>query len=190
MDVPPPPRYRIEHRHPDLAPLIVAFVDSLKVAHLAVATKRSVLRRRGLDGELVIVDQETEANVKSFDLLCGASGGRARPIEDMERIGRGGDRGTADAARSARGRSQRRRRGARAQLRGRDGAGGSEEGTDGLVRPSTARSGHVDIVNPCQIIRSSVHLDEEGTRLYAPACTPERTGKALEDQNRVVRTIG
>ena len=59
------PRYRAEHRAPDRAALIVGFADTpLEYrALLAVAVGR--LRRVGDGGELVVVDQETEADLAS-----------------------------------------------------------------------------------------------------------------------------
>jgi hypothetical protein len=65
-----PPRYRIEHRQPDLSPLVVAFADTLRAAHLAVATERTARGAGGGTGagDLVIVDQETETDVKALPI--------------------------------------------------------------------------------------------------------------------------
>jgi hypothetical protein len=63
-----PPRYRIEHRDGDRSPLIVAFADALTVAYREVATRRPAMTRQRTGGELVVVDQETGADVKAFPL--------------------------------------------------------------------------------------------------------------------------
>jgi hypothetical protein len=63
-----PPRYRIEHRHPDLATAIVAFADMLPGAHLVVGIRRHRQAMREVGGALVIVNQETEADIKSFSI--------------------------------------------------------------------------------------------------------------------------
>jgi hypothetical protein len=63
-----PPRYRIEHRHPDMAALIVAFAKTLPAAYLAVDLRRGRRAIREAGGALVIVDQETEADIKAFPI--------------------------------------------------------------------------------------------------------------------------
>lgn len=62
------PRYRIEHREPGLSALIVASAATLKMARLTVARKRIRLQLSGAKGVLVIVDQEHETDVKTFEL--------------------------------------------------------------------------------------------------------------------------
>ena len=64
-----PQHYRIEHRHPDLAAPIVGFAGSLGVAHVLVARHRRRVRQRGEVGVLVIVGQETGADVRVLPVV-------------------------------------------------------------------------------------------------------------------------
>ncbi len=59
------PRYRVEHRAPDMATLSVGFADTPLVcrALLAVGGSRALRERTG--GDLVVVDQATEADLAS-----------------------------------------------------------------------------------------------------------------------------
>jgi hypothetical protein len=68
MDAVVVPRYRIEHRDPELSPLILAFATTLEIAYLTVAGNRLALERRGIQGGLVIADQERETDRKTFSL--------------------------------------------------------------------------------------------------------------------------
>jgi hypothetical protein len=57
------PRYRVEHRSPDLATLIVGFADKLGHAEALCAVARSRFARERLAGEIAIIDRETDADV-------------------------------------------------------------------------------------------------------------------------------
>ena len=72
---PPPPRFRVEHRHPDLAAGIVAFADSPLLAEAALAVAAARLRRHGAGGRLAVVDQATEELVAERAVGPMASGG-------------------------------------------------------------------------------------------------------------------
>ncbi len=63
------PRYRIEYRDPELSALIVDFADTLVIAHLTVAHHRDD-GLRGARGDLVIVNQDYETDVKTFPLIA------------------------------------------------------------------------------------------------------------------------
>ena len=63
------PRYRVEHRHPDLAAFIVGFSDTPLVAHGRLELVRLWCRRRRIAGELVLVEQ---AGARDRELLCVA----------------------------------------------------------------------------------------------------------------------
>ena len=70
MDEPTaPPRYRIEHRHPDLSPLVVAFARSELVGLARLAVARARLRRQRERGAVVLVDQETDEDLVAQPLL-------------------------------------------------------------------------------------------------------------------------
>ena len=70
MDEPTaPPRYRVEHRHPDLSPLIVAFARSEHVGRARLAVARARLLRRWERGTVVLVDQATETDLMARSLL-------------------------------------------------------------------------------------------------------------------------
>lgn len=64
-----PRRYRIEHRHADEPPVIVAFADTLWRARAAAGAQRERRRLRGeIDGELVVVDQATETDLRRIPI--------------------------------------------------------------------------------------------------------------------------
>ena len=63
-----PPRYRIEHRDPNLASLVVAFVDTPTAVDFRAALCRQRLRRQGACGELAVVDQDTGETVRTIRL--------------------------------------------------------------------------------------------------------------------------
>ena len=64
-----PPRYRIEHRHPDLSPLVVAFAHSELVGLARLAVAQATLLRRWERGAVVLVDQATETDLMARSLL-------------------------------------------------------------------------------------------------------------------------
>ena len=62
----PPPRYRVEHRDGEHSPLILAFADGFTLACTRADVHCWRLRRWAERGEVVVVDQETEAVVEAF----------------------------------------------------------------------------------------------------------------------------
>ena len=60
------PRYRIERRPDDAAPIILAFADDLRAAQRALERIRRIGRRGPYRGDLVVVDLVTEAVVASL----------------------------------------------------------------------------------------------------------------------------
>jgi hypothetical protein len=59
------PRYRVEHRAPNLATLIIGFADTPRECRSLVAVAAGRLLRERVDGELVVVDQATETDLTS-----------------------------------------------------------------------------------------------------------------------------
>ena len=57
MDAPAPPRYRIEHRAPSRAPLVLLRVDGAATAVRAADIWRARLRGRGVRSRVVVVDR-------------------------------------------------------------------------------------------------------------------------------------
>ena len=57
------PRYRVEHRHPDLATLIVGFDDTAHGIQARLALAHLRCRKRRLAGELVVVAQESDRDL-------------------------------------------------------------------------------------------------------------------------------
>ncbi len=56
-----PPRYRVERRVPGEAGFIVGFADTAAVSRSILLRGAARLAREGAAGEVVVVDQETEA---------------------------------------------------------------------------------------------------------------------------------
>lgn len=68
MDGPPllpPPRYRLEHRHDDLAPLILGFYRRKAAALSALQLACFRLRADGIDGVVVVIDQSVNPEVET-----------------------------------------------------------------------------------------------------------------------------
>jgi hypothetical protein len=59
------PRYRVEHRASNMAPLIVGFADTPLQYRSLVAVAVGRLLREHAGGELVVVDQTTDADLAS-----------------------------------------------------------------------------------------------------------------------------
>jgi hypothetical protein len=64
MDEPAPPRCRIEYRHPDLSPLIVAFADTIPVGVDRLLAARRRLRLIGETGSVGIVLQDGDRDIR------------------------------------------------------------------------------------------------------------------------------
>jgi hypothetical protein len=63
-----PPRYRIEHRHPEWATLIVGFANARPEGISALWRAAWQLGRAGETGAVVLVDQETERDVEAREI--------------------------------------------------------------------------------------------------------------------------
>jgi hypothetical protein len=68
------PRYRIEQRVPTMATLIVGFADTPRQYRSLVAVGAGRALREGEGGEIVVVDQETEADLVSRPVRAPAPG--------------------------------------------------------------------------------------------------------------------
>ena len=62
------PRYRVERRQPDLATVIVGFVDTPAQYRTLLALRATQLTRAHVRAELVVIDQEREAIVVRRDV--------------------------------------------------------------------------------------------------------------------------
>jgi hypothetical protein len=60
------PRYRIERRREDATPVVLAFADDLRAAQRALERIQRIGRRRPPRGQLVVIDQASEAVVASL----------------------------------------------------------------------------------------------------------------------------
>jgi hypothetical protein len=54
------PRYRVEHRSPDVSALIVGFADTMLIARGQLASAATRLTFRHAPGEAIVINQETE----------------------------------------------------------------------------------------------------------------------------------
>ena len=59
------PRYRVEHRHPGLASVIVGYGDTPRVVQTQLARERNRLLRQHVGGDLAVVAQDSDE-----DVLC------------------------------------------------------------------------------------------------------------------------